>query len=254
MKKYFFTLLIGLILTSCQEKTMQLQRIEGTQIPINKNNELDAEINKTIAPYKETLEAEMNEVLAYAPQDFYKGRNDDKAETSIGNFMADLCYTQGNPVFKKQSGKNIDFVLLNYGGIRAGIPKGEVTVRNAYEVMPFENSMVVVELSYEKLQDLFQYLGKSSKAHPTSKQLQIHFSNEKVTKATIHGKELDAKKTYFVLTSDYLQHGGDRMNFFKEPIKLYNLEYKIRDAILDELKTIETITAKEDGRMVRIEL
>ena len=252
MKKYFFALLIGLILTSCQEKTMQLQRIEGTQIPVNKNNELDAEITKTITPYKGFLEAEMNEVLAYAPEDFYKGRNKDKAETSIGNFMADLCYTQGNPVFKKQSGKNIDFVLLNFGGIRAGIPKGDITVRSAYEVMPFENSMVVVELSYEKLQNLFKYLGKSSKAHPISRQLQIRFTNGEVTKSTIHGKELDPKKTYFVLTSDYLQHGGDRMNFFKNPIKLYNLEYKIRTAIINELKSIDSITAKEDGRMVRI--
>jgi len=251
MKKYFWILLILISFNACKEKPLILHRIEGRQLPVDKSNLIDTLISKTIAPYKATLSAEMDSVLAYAPNDMYKGRHDsDKAETSIGNFMADLCYTQGNPVFNKLSGKNVDFVLLNFGGIRAGIPKGDVTVGRAYEVMPFENKMVVVELSYAKLQELFTYLA-SSKAHPISKQLHISFIDGKLEKATINDKKIDKNKTYHVLTSDYLQHGGDRMFFFKDPVKLYPLEYKIRTALLDELKAIKTIIAKEDGRMHR---
>ena len=252
MKKYIWILFITLSLASCKPKEINLHRIEGKQIAIDTILAEDNTYKALIAPYKEKLESKMSTVLAYATKDHYKRRGAATLETSIGNFMADLCYTRGNPVFKKIKNKNIDFVLLNFGGIRAGIPKGAVTTRNAYEIMPFENSMVVTELSYEKLQELLTYLAKGGIAHPISKELQLEIDGKTVAKSTIKGKEINKNKTYHVLTSDYLQNGGDHMDFFKDPIKLYNLNYKIRDAIIDELKAIDTITAVKDGRFVRI--
>lgn len=249
MKLYFWFISLFLLVISCKQNPVFLHRIEGKQIPVEQEIAVDSSIIKVVAPFKNQLENEMNEVLAYAPVDFYKSRED--AETNIGNFMADLCYKQGNKVFSEKTKNNIDFVLLNFGGIRAGIPKGNVTTRNAYEVMPFENSMVVVELSYEKTIELIDYLAKSGSAHPISKQLNLVFENDKPVSAKLNNKELNIKRSYFVLTSDYLQNGGDRMNFFKNPISLVNLDYKIRTAIIDELKEIDTINAKVDGRMVR---
>jgi len=249
IKHYVLLLSIFSIVYSCKQPTLHLNRIEGKFIPVTEEISRDSSIQKLIAPYKEQLDSKMNTILAYAPTDFYKSKV--KPETNIGNFMADLCYKQGNPIFHKQKGKNIDFVLLNYGGIRAGIAKGDVTTKSAFEVMPFENNMVVTELSYEKLQELFDYLAKSGLAHPISKQLQIVTENSKLKTAKIQNKEINKNNTYYILTSDYLQRGGDRMNFFKNPINLYDLEYKIRSAIIDELTEIDTIRAMEDGRFIR---
>lgn len=249
MKHLIWLIIIFSSLFSCKKNPYNLQRIEGKQIPVNTEISSNAEIDNLVAPFKAKLESDMNKVLAYAPEDMYKGKG--KSETNIGNFMADLCYKRGNPIFKKLSAKDIDFVLLNFGGIRAGISKGDVIVKNAFEVMPFENSMVVAELSYSKIQELLAYLAKSGKAHPNSKQLHLVIKDEKITSALLKGKELDPKRSYFVLTSDYLQHGGDRMFFFKDPVSLVNLNYKIRTAIIDELTAIDTISTKEDGRIVR---
>ncbi len=247
LKTHVWFISLFLIVLSCKQNPAALQRIEGKQIPVNSKIVGDSSIATLIVPYRAQLKDKMNRVLAYSPTDLHKERN--QLETNIGNFMADLCYEQGNKVFHKKTNKNIDFVLLNFGGIRAGIPKGEVTTRNAYELMPFENSMVVVELSYEKVQDLLTYLVKSGTAHPISKQLRISIKNKKIVSALLNGKEFDKSSTYNVLTSDYLQHGGDRMNFFKNPIHIENLDYKIRTAIIDELEQIDTINAIEDGRV-----
>jgi len=249
MKKYLLLISIFFLFFSCKQQETQLRRIEGKLIPINSKIENDTAIKKLIIPFKLELEGKMNTVLAYAPTDYYKNKN--KAETSIGNFMADLCYKQANPLFLKQSGKNIDFVLLNYGGIRSGIAKGNVTTKTAFEIMPFENSIVITELSYAKLQELFHYLKKSRVAHPISKHLKIVVEDEKITSVLIKGEEINKDKTYNVLTSDYLQRGGDRMNFFKDPINLYDLNYKVRTAIIDELTEIDTIQTKEDSRFIR---
>lgn len=240
-----------LAMASCKKAPQHLSRIEGKLITVDTTVSYSPQIDSIITPYKTKLDAEMQKILAYAPTDLYKDRS--KPETNIGNFMADLCYDRGNSLFTKQTQKTIDFCLLNFGGIRAGIPKGPVSLRNAFEVMPFENSMVVVEMRYEKIQELLEYLAKSESAHPISKQLHLVFNNGILSSAKLNKKALDPKRTYFVLTSDYLQHGGDHMDFFKDPIHLYNLDYKIRAAIIDELTGIDTIRAKIDGRVIRKE-
>lgn len=244
---FIFSLL--LVFISCKKSPVSLQRIEGKQLPVSTEIEIDSSIVKLVAPYKNKLENDMNQVLAFAPTDLIRSR--DAVENNIGNFMADLCYKHGNAIFNKKTGKNVDFVLLNIGGVRANISKGNVTTRNAFEVMPFENSTVVTELSYEKVMELLAYLTKSGSPHPFSKQLNLVFENDVLISAKLNYKEFDKNRTYFVLTSDYLQHGGDRMNFFKDPISLVDLEYKIRTAIIDELKEIDTIRAEIDGRVVR---
>ncbi len=245
------TWIVGLffVFVSCKKNPINLQRIEGKQISVSDSLEADSSLVSIIAPYKIQLENDMNQVLAFAPTDLFKSR--DMVETNIGNFMTDLCYKRGNVIFNNLTGKNIDFVLMNYGGIRASISKGDVTTRNAFEVMPFENSMVVAELTYEKVMELLDYLAKSGNPHPFSKQLNVVFENDKLISAEVNNKKIDKNRTCFILTSDYLQHGGDRMYFFKDPISLVKLDYKIRTAIIDELKEIDTIRAKVDGRVVR---
>jgi len=249
MRVYLWILGLILAFTSCKRSPVYLQRIEGKQIAISEKITKDSTVISLVAPYKEQLEDDMNQVLAYAPTDLTRSR--DMVETNMGNFMADLCYKRGNQIFNEKTGETIDFVLLNIGGIRANISKGDVTTKNAFEVMPFENSMVVVELSYEKINELLDYLAKSGNPHPTSKHWQFVFADEQVVSVTRKGGPISKDETYYVLTSDYLQNGGDRMYFFRDPISLVDLDYKIRTAIIDELIEIDTITAKVDGRVIR---
>ena len=58
----------------------------------------------------------------------------------------------------------------------------------------------------------------------------------------------DETKNYFVLTSDYLQEGGDKMNFFKNPVSLHKTGYKIRTAIIDYFKKVDSIIPNLDKR------
>ena len=206
------------------------------------------EINAIIEPFKEKMIAEINTVISYTPKDLT--RTDGYLQSSLGNLLADLCYDRANPIFKKETGKNIDFALFNYGGIRASINKGKVTNRHAFELMPFENSLVVVELSGDKILELMDYFISNKKAHPLSQQIQLTLFADDSHQLLIANKKFDATKNYFVLTSDYLQTGGDKMNFFKEPIQLYKTEYKMRDAIMDEFKSLDTIKAKTDNRVI----
>jgi 5'-nucleotidase len=139
--------------------------------------------------------------------------------------------------------------FFNYGGVRQSIPKGNVSVSDIFKLMPFENKLVVVELNGEKTRELFKYFEEKNQAHPLSG-AQVIFKGKKIKKIRINNEDFDISRNYYVLTSDYLQHGGDHMDFFKDPVKLYPLDYKVRDALLDYFKDQDTIKIQLDKRVI----
>ncbi len=242
-------LLLSVILLSCKGNEVKPSEIKGQRIAIDEKIEPDAEIEEFVAPFKEHLNKTLDSTLAYNPNDMVKSDGD--LNTAIGNLMADLVIEQANPIFKSRTGNEIDMVLLNHGGIRAGLNKGNISTRSAYALMPFENEIVVAELSGEKIKEMLTYLERAKTAHPVSG-IQIEMDQDyKVSSAKINGEDFDEDKTYFVATSDYLQQGGDNMNFFKDPIQLYKVDYKLRNAIIDYFKKVDTLTVEKDNRFIR---
>jgi len=245
MKKIIYLFFAIILLFSCKNEPQYLVKIEAKQLHVTEEFAPVKTIETFIQPYKEKVEKEMNTVLSYTPKEL--NRYDAELESSLGNLMADLCYEKANPVFNSRTGKNIDFTLFNFGGIRASISKGEITTRNAFQLMPFENNLVVVELSTEKLNELVAYLINEERAHPLSKQVKLVITKRGYN-LEIDNSPIDTSKTYYVLTSDYLQRGGDNMNFFKNPVNLYNTDYKVRNAMIDYFRETDTIRVKLDGR------
>lgn len=250
LKKYVNKWLqIGLILTfiltaSCSEQKHYVAAISGVEIPITDTLTSDLSIENYIRPYREHIDKDLGTVLAYAPVTLDKSG---LYESSIGALMADATLRQANPIFKARTTKDIDIVLLNNGGIRAILPKGEVTTRTAFQIMPFENKVIVAELPAAAVLELIQYFIAEKQPHPLAG---LTFAIEKDNNPSdirIGGEKLDASKTYNVATSDYLINGGDRMYFFKKSIKNVDIDYNLRNIMIDYFKAHDTI--KAEGRI-----
>jgi 2',3'-cyclic-nucleotide 2'-phosphodiesterase (5'-nucleotidase family) len=142
--------------------------------------------------------------------------------------------------------------LYNNGGLRSSLPKGKITLGNVYELMPFDNALVVLTISGEKAKKLFDYLVEYNGA-PFSG-ARIIAKSKKITSIKIGNENFDLNKNYKVLTSDYLAAGGDKYIFFRDAIKIDTLNYLLRDAIVDyikqENKKGKNITSKKDGRII----
>ena len=164
--------------------------------------------------------------------------------------MADAVYELSNPIFKSKKGENIDFVLLNYGGIRSVISKGNINKNSAYNLMPFENEVIVTKLSGKDVYKLIDYLTISRQAHPIAR-LQLELDKDyKLVNAKINNKKIDVNKYYYVATSDFLLNGGDKMTFFNESIENTILNYKIRDLLIDYFIQIDTLKSTIDNRFI----
>ena len=235
--KHILLLLSLLVLNACKKQALYLQKIEGKQINISDSLERNLNIDNFIKPYREHVNANLDSTLAYAVDTYSK--SDGEYNTAIGNMMADAVYEESNALFKSRTGENIDFVLLNHGGIRAIISKGNVSKRTAYQVMPFDNSVVVVKLKGSEVRKLIDYLAKAKRAHPISQLQLVLNSDSTINSVSLNEKALDFNKTYNVATNDYLYNGGDRMDFFKTNDSLYVLDYKIRNVLIDYFTKIE---------------
>lgn len=248
--QHFVIIVTLLIFLGCKDSPTTLKNIDGQRIQINYSNPSSDSIEKIITPYRNRINQVLDSTLAYSPKVISK--TDGILNTTAGNFIADIILKEVNPIFAARTGKNIDFVLLNFGGIRSVISQGNVTARTAYEVMPFENKAVIVEMDGKGVRAMVTYLIRSSQPHPIAG-LQIITDKNKVLQAVnIQGKPFDENRTYFVATSDYLVNGGDKMTFFRDHISLTDSDYLIRNAMIDYFKKVDTLKAVVDDRFVQI--
>lgn len=247
IKSIFLLVIISLTLFSCEKNQKTLVRIEGKTIVIDNKLSSNASIEKTINPYQQKMVNEINKVISFAPKNLV--RTDGEMQSSLGNLLADLCFEKGDSIFYSKTGNHADFSFFNYGGIRAGINQGNVTNKNVFELMPFENTLVVVEMSKQKVEELIVYFRKNKTAHPISKQVEFILNGSNYL-LKINNQPLDKNKTYKVVTSNYLQSGGDKMYFFENPISLFESNYLIRDAIKSHFNSKDTLVSKLDNRVI----
>jgi 2',3'-cyclic-nucleotide 2'-phosphodiesterase (5'-nucleotidase family) len=231
---------------SCKKDPVALTKIKGEQISIDSTYAKSEAIESYISPYRNRINAILDSTLAYAPNKITK--SDGIYNTSAGNLLADIVLSEANPIYKLRTGRDIDFVLLNHGGIRSILSAGPVSARHAFEVMPFENAIVVAELNGLDVIEMISFLVNSGRAHPISG-LQIVLDKYKKLKfAKVNGIHIDINRKYYVATSDYLVSGGDQMGFFKNNTNIIDTDYLIRNAMIDYFKKVDTLAPVVDER------
>ena len=248
LSKLFVIFLTLFFVFSCSKQNYNVTKIEGKRIIITEKQNRVPKIENYIKPYREHINKDLDSVLAYCPETLDKSIG--KWQTTIGNLMADVSLVRGNLVFQSREKKSIDICLLNSGGIRSILPKGNVTARNAFEIMPFENSMVVIALKGEQIFELVDFFVTDKKAHPLAGLTFTIDKNNRPKNILVQGKPIEKETIYYVGTNDYLADGGDNMTFFKKSIQKYDLEYKLRNILIDYFKQVDTIPVLRDNRIV----
>ena len=247
VSKLFVIFLTFFLVVSCSKQNYYVTKIEGKRIPITeKENQVPA-IENFIRPYREHINKDLDSVLAYCPETLDKSTG--KWQTTIGNLMADVTLMRGNLVFQAREKKNIDICLLNSGGIRSILPKGNVTARTAFEIMPFENSLVVIALKGEQIFEMVDFFIAEKKPHPLAGVTFTIDKNNVAKNILVQGKPVQKETIYYVGTNDYLSNGGDNMNFFKKGVNKFDLEYKLRNILIDYFKEVDTIPVIKDVRI-----
>ena len=189
--------------------------------PVSKTIAADSSLNAFISPYKDSLDKRMNEVLAMAEVDFIVQR----PASNLMNWVANALFINQTKTVRLSQPV---VCLLNTGGIRSSIGKGNVTLGDIYKVMPFDNTVVWVELPIEVLPEIEAYLNKSG-GEPMAN-LSLIEGKLSITSST------ENPTHFWVITSDYLLNGGDKMNFFSKRTNINETGKLLRDVLIEEAR------------------
>ena len=209
----------------------------------------DSSVIRLSDPYRLQMAEKMNVVLARSAQPMEKGQ----PESVLGNFVADLCLDLTNRHNKQQSLPAADFCILNNGGLRSSLPEGEVMLRHAFEHMPFDNELVVIEMDGNLTEKVLAYI--ADKGGVPVSGLTMTIADGKAAEVKINGQQFDSSRSYRLATSDYLAGGGDSMNMFGDAISKYSTGIKVREAIIARLEELgkqnKMAVAVKDGRITK---
>lgn len=246
MKTNLFFLILVAALFGCN-KNYHPHNYSAKRVDIDRLIQPSELIEDMIFPYKDSLDQQMNQVIGVFAHDMTKK----KPESELGNFMCDATQEYINGL--NGGVEAVDLTIMNYGGIRVQyIPKGEITVETLFELMPFENTVVELDVSGAILISMFEKIAAIG-GWPVSKGVYLSIENQKIKELLIHGKPIVKEKKYTLLTTDYVANGGNGMTMLSS-ITQKRGTTKLRDILISycEWKTDmgEEIEANITGRVV----
>ena len=246
------TLAIVLLFATACAKQIHISYVDSSHSTVHRDSwqdlPPDTVMLQLIAPFKDQLEQEMTTIIGVLAEDFKKAQ----PESALTNWIGDLMHTQG----RKVSGKQIDFGLMNYGGIRLpNLPAGPITIGKIYELMPFDNVITILEVPGKDVLALFELIAAKKGGFPVSHHVEMGIKNGALEFLRIKGEAIDPDRIYTLSTTSFLADGGDGLKMLMNQPRT-DYEWTIREAIIDYVKFVsinnKPIQAPSGGRMVLI--
>jgi 2',3'-cyclic-nucleotide 2'-phosphodiesterase (5'-nucleotidase family) len=206
------------------------------------------ELSTMIAPYRDSMQDYMGAVIGFSDSAIEKYG----PESPLGNLIADMIFEAGMDLPGLIPGNDIrtnnTFCLINFGGLRSEINRGEITVGEIYELMPFDNALTILRISADSIGAIFDYL-RGCEGQPVSN-AEFTIGKDAAT-LKIGGDDASGLTEIFIITSDYLADGGDEMQFLGNPLQRWDSGALIRDVIMNYIRKTQHLKPPAiSGRMI----
>lgn len=230
--------------------------------------EQEPAVQAIVDKYRKKVDAVMNGELGKTEVDL-DGENVRRRETNLGDLIADIV----------RRAAHADAAILNGGGIRTGIKKGEIRMKDIYSVLPFGNYIVAVTLTGKQIKEALEHgvssIGTYSGAFPQVSGINFVYApgapvGNRILKVCIAGRPIVPDREYVVATNDFLAAGGDGYKVFGDAVRS-SPDYTIiggtmkggklvfndagrwlRDVVADYIKEQRTIAPRVENRITEI--
>ncbi|HEX8746302.1 MAG TPA: 5'-nucleotidase C-terminal domain-containing protein [Pyrinomonadaceae bacterium] len=212
----------------------------------------DPALQKIIAPYKTRVD-ELNTPIGKLAGDLKKSG---AGGGSLGNFVSDAMRV----VAAKRLGKPVMLAVVNTSGLRKNsIAAGAISTTDIFELLPFENALVTLDLTGEQLRRFMEMNVLRNNAQSGAR-IVYHDNKEKKQNELVSirlgspgaEREIDPGATYTIVTIDYLIKRGGEYSVLKEGKNMRPLGITIRDALIEYVKAEtaagRSLSAGLDGR------
>ncbi len=229
------------------------------------NNKEDIHVKAIVNNYCKKVDSILNKVIGKAQYDL-DGENVRKKETNLGNLIADII--------RQTAGA--DVAIINGGGIRTSIKKGDIKVKDIYSVLPFNNYIVAIKLTGKEIKETLEHgvsaVEEGAGRFPQVSGIRFNYNpnnkpGSRIKEVYILGKPIEPDKEYTVATNDFLAAGGDGYKAFGNALqsskdyaiiggivkgeKLFYSDASkyLRDVVVEYIKAKQIITPNIEGRI-----
>ena len=248
MKRQLVFPVLLVLIASCRSH-YELKSIERSRIVVDARYDAqpDEEAARFLAPYKHQVDSVMGPKVGRSARYMTVQR----PESPLPNLLADILMWAAKDYNEKP-----DFAIYNMGGVRADLPKGDVTYGDVLDVAPFENKIAFVTLTGENVLELFSQIADTG-GEGVSRGVKLVITKDgKLKSAQINGEPIDPKREYRITTIDYLLGGTDKMTAFKKGThvnspqeKLNNSRFIIMNYFREQDRLGREVDAQIEGRI-----
>ena len=203
------------------------------------------DIEAMIAPYREQLDEQLAAVLGHAEGPFSK----DDPEGTLDNLVAEALLHAA----RSHSDDTVHASLVNEGGLRVPLAAGPILMRHAYELLPFENFVVVLSLTGAQMERLADEIAITTGEPIAGWTMEL--DGDDAVGVLVGGEPIDPAGTYRLATVDYLVNGGGEWSVLWEVERgaREDLDILIRTAFVEYLREKSAVTPILDGRIRNVE-
>ena len=189
----------------------------------------DAGFSEWLRGYTDGVEQLKREVIGRSAAAYGAGEMN-----PLSNWVADAVYD----IAAGMTERKIDLAIINKGGIRQPLPEGDVSMGLVLTMLPFTNSVVVMEIDGRSLQEGLDVMaGRGGDA--VSRHVSAGMKGGRAVDVEIGGKPLEPDRKYLVATIDYLANGGDNMASFAMGGKVVaRSEEQLKTDIINHIKQL----------------
>ena len=221
----------------------QAESVQYQQVNIQPQLNKDSALVQLLAPYADQVNRQMSVVIGEVAVPLEKKL----PESTLGNLMADAMRSSAEKTYNEK----VDMAFINYGGIRINqVQPGPLTLHLVFEMMPFDNQLVVQKLPGSIVQQFLDTV--ASRGGWPGSGITYSIRQKKATEIFVGGLALDPGKIYVVANSDYVVNGGDNCIMLKN-FPQENKGYLVRDALIEYFKSLsakgEKISAQLENRV-----
>lgn len=207
---------------------------------------VDPSIEEIIKPYRSAVDELYVKKVARAD------RTMERNDPELLNFAADFLQKRANEL-----ADSVDMVIINRGGLRITINKGDVYEGDIITLMPFFNRAQVIEITGRQLAEAFNTMAAAG-GNGVSANVSAYFdpNTGKCTEVLISGKHIDPDRIYRIGTIDYVAEGGDYFSSLTDHKLIAESPNLLFEDMLNYFKSIKghkgKIASSPEPRMKRI--
>lgn len=200
----------------------------------------DSEISAILDEYRPGIDNVMGKPIAIVKDTL----RFDQPEGALGNMAADALRNRAALELRRF----VHLGIIGEGSFQTFFVPGVLTLGDIYEFMPYENSLVVLELRGDQVIELIDQVAKVGGTPISGARFRID-ENNRARGILVNSEVVDPNKRYLVATSNWVANGGDQFPALWNPVNRTDLDLNIKDLYVDFFRGMAELYNERDGRV-----